>query len=100
MDTHEGTGILPKAACSRRPALAPLQFQRASPGRILAENSVRSICHPSRRTGDDREVLISDVAKPTRRTIPSSFKRRSVCYIPPSLGCSGYHGQKTVDVLL
>ena len=27
--THEGTGILPKAACSRHPALAPSQFQRA-----------------------------------------------------------------------
>jgi hypothetical protein len=29
MDTHEGTGILLKAACSRHPALAPSQFQRA-----------------------------------------------------------------------
>ena len=28
MDTHEGTGILPKAACSRYPTLAPSRFQR------------------------------------------------------------------------
>ena len=39
MDTHEGTGILPKAACSRRPALAPLQFQRAR----LAESSLKIV---------------------------------------------------------
>lgn len=33
-------------------------------------------------------------------TIPSSFERRSVCYMRPSLRCSSYHGQKTVDILL
>ena len=37
MDTHEGTGILPKAACSRHPALAPSQFQRAR----LPESSLK-----------------------------------------------------------
>jgi hypothetical protein len=42
MDTHEGTGILPKAVCSRHPALAPSQFQRAR----LPESSlaIASLC--------------------------------------------------------
>jgi hypothetical protein len=39
MDTHEGTGILPKAACSRHPALAPSQFQRAR----LPESSLKIV---------------------------------------------------------
>jgi len=39
MDTHEGTGILPKAACSRHPALAPSQFQRAR----LPESSLKMV---------------------------------------------------------
>src|SRR5216684_8880433 len=39
MDTHEGTGILPKAACSRHPALAPSQFQRAR----LPESSLKLV---------------------------------------------------------
>ena len=42
MDTHEGTGILRKAACSRHPALAPSRFQRArlqkSSLKIVSEN--------------------------------------------------------------
>jgi len=29
----------------------------SAPARILAENSVRSICYPSRWAGDTREVL-------------------------------------------
>jgi len=39
MDRHEGTGILPKAACSRHPALAPSQFQRAR----LPESSLKIV---------------------------------------------------------
>jgi hypothetical protein len=39
MDTHEGTGILLKAACSRHPALAPSQFQRAR----LPESSLKIV---------------------------------------------------------
>jgi hypothetical protein len=39
MDTHERTGILPKAACSRQPALAPSQFQRAR----LPESSLKIV---------------------------------------------------------
>ena len=37
MDTHEGTGILPKAACSRHPMLAPSQFQQRAHS-VLSQN--------------------------------------------------------------
>jgi len=51
----------PGVRCSRRRSSGA-----SATGRILAENSVSSICYPSRWAGDAREVLIGDVAKPTR----------------------------------
>jgi hypothetical protein len=39
METHEGTGIFPKAAYSRHPAIAPPQFQRAR----LPESSLKIV---------------------------------------------------------
>jgi len=39
MDTHEGAGTPPKAACSRHPALASSQFQRAR----LPESSLKIV---------------------------------------------------------
>jgi hypothetical protein len=47
MDTHEGTGIFPKAAYSRHPALAPQQFQRARLPESSLKIVVRSIFSPS-----------------------------------------------------
>jgi hypothetical protein len=39
METHEGTGIFPKAAYSRHPAIAPPQFERAR----LPESSLKIV---------------------------------------------------------
>ena len=62
MDTHEGTGILPKAACSRHPALAPSQYQRAR----LPESSLKI-------------VFAAFVVPRDERAMPTKFRLIKCC---------------------